>query len=283
MPVSLPQDKIVAAAQTAVRENPVNAPPLEMMAVGLVAVPEAAHIAVMTSKYWGVKGRKFGVRFLDNPTAACKSKILSHMNAWSEKCNVSFAESSSGEVRINRGAGGYWSYLGTDILSVGPNEPTMNLQGFTEYTSDAEYRRVVRHETGHTLGCPHEHMRREVIQLLDKEKTIEYFRQTQGWSRQTTIQQVLTPLEAASIMGSPTAEQDSVMCYQIPGVCTITGKPIVGGKDITPNDAAFLAKLYPKAETPPPPPPTGSVSLSVNVQVAAMVAALEQLGFKVTK
>jgi hypothetical protein len=33
-------------------------------------------------------------------------------------------------------------------------------------TPDAEFYRVVRHETGHTLGFPHEHMRKEIIVVL---------------------------------------------------------------------------------------------------------------------
>jgi len=55
---------------------------------------------------------------------------------------------------------GYWSYLGTDILHIPKNRPTMCLENFSMDTLESEYKRVVRHETGHTLGFPHEHMRR---------------------------------------------------------------------------------------------------------------------------
>lgn len=281
--------QVVACARAAVEENPANAPPAGALAsllggalVGAVDQPQ--FIAVMTSKYWGQKGRAFGVSFLDNPTAACRSKILAHMNAWGERCSVSFRESGQGEVRISRGAGGYWSYLGTDVLQIPANQPTMNLQGFTENTSDAEYRRVVRHETGHTLGCPHEHMRRAIVELLDRAKTINYFAQTQGWSQATTIQQVLTPVEESSLLGSPTTDQDSVMCYQLPGSITRNGKPIAGGSDITANDFAFMSKLYPKADAPvePPAPPAGDV-VNLPVAVAEAVRALQALGYRVTK
>ena len=37
------------------------------------------------------------------------------------------------------------------------------------------------------------------------------------------------------------------MCYQIPGDITEDGKPIVGGKDIDPQDYAFSALIYPKS------------------------------------
>ena len=40
-----------------------------------------------------------------------------------------------GKVRITRDLAGYWSYLGTDILLIPPDQPTMCLQGFTERTA----------------------------------------------------------------------------------------------------------------------------------------------------
>lgn len=280
--------EMVAAAATAVEHNPANAPPPGVLAsilgtalVGSVDAPQ--FIAVMTSKYWGQAGRKFGVRFLDSPTQACRSKILAHMNAWNQRCNVSFQESAQGEIRIARGNSGYWSYLGTDVLSIPSGQATMNLQGFTENTSDSEYKRVVRHETGHTLGCPHEHMRRAIVELIDANKAINYFAQTQGWSANTTRQQVLTAVEEASLLGSPTTDQDSVMCYQLPASITKTGKPITGGADITENDFAFMAKLYPKSDAPPPPPPPTGGLVSFTVAVAEAVKALQALGYTVTK
>ena len=98
------------------------------------------------------------------------------MNAWSKTGNVRFrVTNGAGQVRIARGGGadgGYWSYLGTDILSIPLNEPTMNLEAFSMDTSESEFHRVVRHETGHTLGFPHEHMRRALVQLIDAKKAI---------------------------------------------------------------------------------------------------------------
>jgi len=88
----------------------------------------------------------------------------------------------------------------------------MNLQGLTMNTPDSEYRRVIRHEAGHTLGFPHEHMRRALVARIDREKAYEWFRRTQGWDRATVDAQVLTPLEEASLMRTP-AGQTSIMCY----------------------------------------------------------------------
>ena len=113
-------------------------------------------------------------------------------------------------------------------------------------TSEREFKRVIRHEAGHTLGFPHEHMRRQLIARLDREKTYEYFLRTQGWDRATVDAQVLTPLEERSIFGTLHADQDSIMCYQLPGSITRDGRPIRGGTDINRLDYAFCGSIYPR-------------------------------------
>jgi hypothetical protein len=71
----------------------------------------------------------------------------------------------------------------------------MNLQDFSMNTPESEYHRVVRHETGHTLGFPHEHLRKELVARIDPHKVYAYFLATQGWDRATVDAQVLTPLD----------------------------------------------------------------------------------------
>src|SRR5262249_58930908 len=135
--------------------------------------------------------------------------------------------------------------LGTDVLLIKRNRPTMNLEAFTMTTPDSEFFRVVRHETGHTLGFPHEHMRKAIIDRLDREKVIADFMRTQGWTRQEVIDQVLTPLEEASVLGTPLADETSIMCYQIDGGLTTDGQPVEGGTDINDLDYEFAASVYP--------------------------------------
>jgi hypothetical protein len=144
---------------------------------------------------------------------------------------------------------GYWSYVGTDILTIARDEPTMNLEGFTMRTPESEFRRVVRHEAGHTLGFPHEHMRKAIIERLDREKTIAHFMKTQGWSRREVIDQVLTPLEESALLGTAVTDETSIMCYDMPGFLTKDGRPVTGGMDINKSDADFIARLYPKARS----------------------------------
>lgn len=254
-PRSLPPDKLIHAARTAVEINPHNHVPLE----GLTRIipdfkPTPERIAVVTKKYWGIGGVRLTVSFLDNPPSALRKRILQHMNAWSRTANVTFVEvNTDPQVRIAREAGengGYWSYVGTDILHIQPDKQTMNLEAFSMDTPESEFHRVVRHETGHTLGFPHEHMRKLLVDKIDQQKAIAYFERTQGWSEEEVRAQVLTPIEESSLLGTA-PDPKSIMCYQIPGEITKDGKPIIGGLDIDPSDFAFAARIYPKKHRPP--------------------------------
>lgn len=234
-------------AEVAARINPVNAPVIGLsiaVAEGVLPTPLAA--AVATAKYWGPTPRKLTVSFMEKTATDLRRKIVRHLNAWTRTGCIEFVETKGvGQVRISRGAGGYWSYLGSDILLIPKNRPTMNLEAFTMSTPDREYTRVVRHEAGHTLGMPHEHMRKDLVARIDRNKALEYFLRTQGWDERTVEQQVLTPLDEATLLFT-SADQDSIMCYQLPGSITIDGKPIRGGVDINATDYAFIGRIYPK-------------------------------------
>ncbi len=245
----LPKNLWGIAAKNAIDVNPLNRLPFESY---ISATPsdsiERERLSVMTQKYWRSGGVLLTVGFLDNPSSELRTKILAHMNAWGKTANVSFTETdANSQVRINRLDGdGHWSYLGTDILSIPTNRATMNLDSFTMNTPDSEFNRVVRHETGHTMGFPHEHMRRELVDKLDIDKAIKFYGETQGWTKEEVYQQVLIPLEDNSIFGTVNADSESIMCYQLPGTITKDGNPIIGGLDINEQDYEFAAKVYPK-------------------------------------
>lgn len=246
--LALPQ--LIPAAAQATKINPNNHPPLERLARLMDFAPTPERIAILTTKKWHTAGVHLTVGFLDNPATDLRKRILLHMNEWGKTANVSFRESNvNPQVRIARSGGehgGYWSYLGTDILSIAADQPTMNLEAFTMNTPEAEFHRVVRHETGHTLGFPHEHMRKELVARIDPQKAIDFFGATQGWSPKEVKLQVLTPIEESSLVGTVPPDPYSIMCYQIPGTITKDGQPIVGGLDIDATDYAFAAKIYPK-------------------------------------
>jgi hypothetical protein len=186
---------------------------------------------------------------METTQADLRAHILQHLNAWN--LSITFAETAgTSQVRISRGPGGYYSYLGTDILHIPSSRQTMNLEAFTMRTSEDEFKRVIRHEVGHTLGFPHEHMRKELVARIDPQKAYPFFLAWQGWDKQTVDEQVLTSLDDASLLATP-PDEDSIMCYQLPGQITYDGKPIRGGVDINPTDAAFATSIYPPAVAAP--------------------------------
>jgi hypothetical protein len=262
-PREVPEKDRMAAAFTAISINPVNRPRLDFLPTLLkpraAALPDPGYLGVLTSKWWG-KSVRLSVSFKGRVQPDLQAKILSYMNHWSSYADVKFTlVQSGGQVRISLGQGGYWSYIGTDILGIPQNQPTMNLEEFSLSTPESEYERVVVHETGHTLGCPHEHMRRELVELLDPNRTIRWGARELGWNRQTVMQQILTPIDEGSLLAgvsSPHADATSIMAYQMPGECTRSGQPIPGGTTLDAIDKEVIGKAYPLA-VPPPPAPSG--------------------------
>lgn len=247
-----------------------------------------AVIAVVKSSYWGKDGARLTTAFMDNPSKDLRREILRHLNMWSTRANVQFVESTTDPmVRIDRRTGpewgGYWSYVGTDILGIRPDEPTMNFEGFTMSTSPSEFRRVVCHEAGHTLGFPHEHMRKELVQRIDRAKAYAHFQITDGWSPQDVDAQVLTPLGQQTIVGTP-PDQTSIMCYQLPGSITIDGKPILGGTSINETDYQFAAAIYPLKKKPAPAAPrSGSKKSTTRKKARGSIAKKKVAGTRVAK
>lgn len=263
-PKLLPAEKRIEAAKVAIDRNPANAPMRQ------IATPE--RIAGLTKKLWSPKGHKFGVSFLDTTDGGLIDRIIKYMNKWNAYANVSFAWSQSGgEIRIARTEGdGYYSYVGTDILSIPAGQPTMNLDSFTLLTPLSEYDRVVTHETGHSLGFPHEHQRAEEIAMLEAEKVIAWLAQADGWDRQTVIEQVLTPIDPATLFNPTPLDIKSIMNYEFPGSVTKSGQPIPGGLFINATDGAYAGKLYPLAITPTK-PPTGGTDGPFRVAVSTTI------------
>jgi Astacin (Peptidase family M12A) len=245
----LPQELWISAAAKAVEVNRGNAPAIQQfkqMAPGAVMPPE--HIAAMTTKYWKAGKVRLTVGFLDNPPTALRKRILSHMNAWGKYGDIKFVLSNvSPQVRIARVAGdGYWSYLGVDILSIKASAPTLNLDGFTMQTQDSEFYRVVRHETGHTLGFPHEHMRKEIVSRIDPDKAKAYFKKSDNWSPQEVVDQVLTPLDQSALITTAKPDVKSIMCYWLPAEIMKDGVAVPGGTNIDKEDGQFAKSLYNK-------------------------------------
>ncbi|WP_183560421.1 M12 family metallopeptidase [Mucilaginibacter sp. SP1R1] len=243
----LPQNQWIAASETAVRINPANKAHLHQLRQALppgTLTPE--HLALITAKRWPSTGVSLTVSFLEAIDPALATRILSHMNAWGQYCNAKFNQvSANGQVRISLLGNGYWSYLGTDILHIPAGQATMNLQGFSMGTAESEYHRVVRHETGHTLGFPHEHTRSEIVNRIDPAKAKAYFLANDGWDANMVTAQVLTPLDDSALIETAHADPNSIMCYWLPASIMKDGVAVAGGTDIDAQDQQFAGMVYP--------------------------------------
>jgi hypothetical protein len=245
----LPPELAVSAARTAIKYDPRNAGSEDLArALEQRDVDEhTSRLAVVVSKYWGKTPKVLTVSFMESTAKDLRDRIISHMNAWSETACISFQYTTGiGNVRISLQGREFKSYVGTDILYRPQNAPTMWLGGFSMRTPESEYKRVVRHEAGHTLGFPHEHMRREIVARLDAQGCYRYYAQF-GWNRQMVDSQVLTPINSATLFATTLADEDSIMCYQLPASCTRNRVPILGGDDINKLDYWFAGQIYPKA------------------------------------
>jgi hypothetical protein len=254
-PVQLPTfEQRLRAGRLAERINPANkvhpAAVADLAAQFNTHIPiNPEHTAVLNSAWWGSRGVQCTVGFLERVPADFQRHFLEHANAWAQYANVEFTSAPAGTrpmLRVTVTGDGYWSFLGPQILTIPDREPTMCLQDFHRGMPESEWVRVVRHEVGHTLGLIHEHALPEIIALLDREATIRKFMASQGWPRSMVIEQILTP-PAPGTYRSRNPSQISIMCYQFEADCTLNHRPIPGGRDITPDDGAFVGDLYPKA------------------------------------
>lgn len=244
------------SAQQAIEVNPLNRPSAALIYKRLGRAPTNEELTVATNKFWGDDGARLTVSFVDSTSTTLKKKILLHLNAWNLKANIEFVETTdtfNALVRINREPlndpewDGYWCFLGTDLIgNAGPKDQTMNLEGFTESTSDEKFRSIVRHEAGHALGFEHEHFRPELIARIDRNKAIKYYKELCNWTADDVDAQVLQPLRDDEWEGTAQGDPTSIMTYHVPGDVTIDGNPIIGGHDINQIDHDFAALIYPK-------------------------------------
>ena len=251
-PRPLPVDRVAIAAQRAraLPRGPMS-PADRLRAASPIFRQAPTRLSVVADKMWPTDGVRLTVGFLDTPDAALRQRILGHMNAWGTAADVEFTESNvDPQVRISRDPahpfGLYWSFVGTDILGIADDQPTMNLGDITMATRDSEFFRVVRHEAGHTLGFPHEHMRRDLVAQIDPAKAKAFYLRTNGWTPAKVEAQVLTPIEDNSVRGTLHADPNSIMCYHISAEITRNGQAITGGTDINALDHEFAAICYPR-------------------------------------
>ena len=208
--------------------------------------------AVERFKLWE-NGRTLRVRFLDG-VASVHERVREIAGEWEDVVNLAlrFVTSGSADIRISFAEQGFsWSTVGTDALTVPPNEPTMNYGWLEPDTELGEYQRVVRHEFGHALGMIHEHQNPSAAGQIpwDKPKVYAYYAQ-QGWSREDVDANVFD-VYAADMTNFTEFDPASIMQYAIPNELTIGDFEVEWNSELSPTDITFMRAQYPAADTAP--------------------------------
>lgn len=118
------------------------------------------------------------------------------------------------EIRIGfLRSGRSWSRVGTDALTVGQQERTMNF-GWRINVPGPNGLDTAVHEIGHALGFHHEHQNPNSGIVWNEEAVYEYFARTQNppWSRATTDFNILRKINPQTVEGSEW-DPNSIMHY----------------------------------------------------------------------
>lgn len=190
------------------------------------------------------------VKFL-NGTDKQKQGVRAEAKEWENFANIKFNFVSSGnaDIRIGfkwQGDAGSWSYIGTDIFNIPQNEATMNF-GWLDinYQDKEEYKRVVKHEFGHTLGCIHEHQNPSVNIPWDEEAVYKYYAGPPNyWSKEDVDNNIFDRYGTTQTQYSQ-FDKESIMLYSIPNSLTIGDYEVGSNNILSEMDKDFIGTIYP--------------------------------------
>ena len=233
------------ASARAIRENPENRPPAEI----LDRVPSSQRErfgAVLTGKRWK-PGRTLRVRHM-NGDAAITAKVEHYVKEWERHANIVFSFIGAGDADIrvrydvdNRS----WSRIGTDALVIPGHEETMHFGWLKPGTPEAEFSRVILHEFGHALGMIHEHSQPNANIQWDKPVVYRYYDQHFGWTKEDVDFNWFAKYSAEGTQFTA-YDRASIMHYFIPKQFTIDQQEIPHNTTLSAMDRTFIATVYPK-------------------------------------
>lgn len=175
------------------------------------------------------------------------------------------------EIRIGFERGdGAWSYVGRDIidLGIGRNERTMNFGwDLTRHPQEID---TAVHETGHTLGFPHEHQNPIAGIVWDEEVVYAALaKPPNSWDRDKTFYNIIRKISPDVVQGSEW-DSNSIMHYPFepglirePAQYKTTGISPAGG--LSARDKSWVKTFYPPLKTGDLPKlrPAESVKLAI--------------------
>lgn len=221
--------------------------PPELMKQNKTGNPQTE--GVILNAYRWQPGETIRIKFL-NGSAYVQQKVRQYADQWTQHANLKFQYVSSAEnadIKIGfdyGGYGGHWCYYGTLCRQIAQNDASMHFTGFSEYTSDAEYSRVVLHEFGHALSLGHEQSHPENTIQWNKPYVYTYYRQVYFWTEQMVDDNVFYRFSTAETNYSA-YDPSSIMHYPIPPSFTLNGYSVGDNYVLSSTDKAFIEQMYP--------------------------------------
>lgn len=222
-------------------------------AVQLSTGRAAAGQRAVGEKLW-VAGQVITIRFLDGDEDL-RAFTREYAAEWLEYANLKFMWVESGYdamVRISFAGSSSWSYIGTDVLLIGSDYPTMNIDTVRMRASlrgnerDARY--LVLHEFGHTLGLQHEQHHPLADIPWNRDEMYRYHMNEIGWTRaevdrtyflQWPVTAPHTAYDAKSIMHYPVERRFTIGKYEA-----------AINQDLSEHDKEFAQRAYPQTALP---------------------------------
>ena len=182
-------------------------------------------------------------------------RVAPYFLEWTKHANIHFefvSDRNSAEIRVGFVQGdGSWSYLGTDALTIPKDQHTMNYGWLTPDEDEQEYRRVVLHEVGHSLGAIHEHQNPSGGIPWDREAVLRYYQGPPNYWSVADIEHNLFERYAESQTNFTGFDRLSIMAYPIPNELTVGDYYVPFNTNLSEQDKQFMAYCYPGKNTPP--------------------------------
>jgi hypothetical protein len=228
-------------------------------------------------------GAVLTVKFMPGGSKLLRDKVMQNAREWEKYANITFKfvpdTNRGATIRVKLGRGlGHNSAVGTEANFRLPSDQTINfdtiffadgdyyaqqlkdkgiqppynydqliegIKNDPNHWNNAELRRVVMHEFGHSLGLLHEQSYPGTIKWNKSDSAYAYYEATQGWDRERVDFNVFEVNNQFYTNGT-TYDSKSIMHYSIEPWQTTDGYSVKDNFELSAGDKKLIAALYPK-------------------------------------